>query len=104
MNAKRARFAVWFVTLIMVGCGDRSDPAQVGAPNFAEDANAAGVVTIDHQVRHISTVPANAGELVYLFVRERFPSNRDARKVVLMIHGASVPVLPGCCTTFPNSG
>jgi Tol biopolymer transport system component len=40
MNAQRARFAVWFVTLIMAGCGDRPDPAQVGAPNFAEDANA----------------------------------------------------------------
>jgi pimeloyl-ACP methyl ester carboxylesterase len=79
----------------IAGCGDRSDPARVGAPNFAADANAAQVVTIDHQVLHVSTVPANRGELVHLFVRERFPSNRDARKVVLMIHGASVPVLPG---------
>jgi len=79
----------------IAGCGDRSDPARVGAPNLAADANTAQVVTIDHQVPHISTVPANAGELVSLFVREHFPGNRDARKVVLMIHGASVPVLPG---------
>jgi pimeloyl-ACP methyl ester carboxylesterase len=79
----------------IAGCGDRSDPARVGAPNFAADADAAQVVTIDHQVPHISTVPANRGELVNLFIRERFPSNRDARKVVLMLHGASVPVLPG---------
>jgi len=79
----------------IAGCGDRSDPARVGAPNFAADASVAQVVTIDHQVPHISTVPANAGELVSLFVREQFPHNRDARKVVLMIHGASVPVRPG---------
>src|SRR5207244_5240117 len=37
----------------------------------------------------------NPGELVNLFVRERMPVNRDTRKVVLMIHGLSVPVLPG---------
>ena len=79
----------------IAGCGDRSDPARVGAPNFAADDNAGQVVTIDHQVPHTSTVPANSGELAYLFVRERFPSNGDARNVVLMIHGASVPVLPG---------
>jgi len=95
MNARPAQLAVWFATLSMAGCGDRSDTARVGAPNFAADGNTAQVMTIDHQVPHISTVPANAGELVHLFVRERFPSNRDARKVVLMIHGASVPVLPG---------
>src|SRR5881296_142235 len=95
MNAQRARVAVWFATLTLAGCGDRPDPMQVAAPNFAEDANTAEVVTIDHRVPHTSTVPANAGELVYLFLRERFPSNRDPRKVVLMIHGASVPALAG---------
>ena len=95
MNAQRARFAVLFASLTLVGCGDRSTPTRVGAPNFAADGNTAQVVTIDRQVPHVSTVPANAGEMVHLFVRERFSGNRDARKVILMIHGASVPVLPG---------
>jgi pimeloyl-ACP methyl ester carboxylesterase len=75
------------------------------------------VVTIDHFVPHISTVPANSGELVHLFVRERIagsglcacssarqdraPEEREDdgdkranREVVLMIHGRSIPVLP----------
>ena len=95
MNAQRARFAVWLAIFTLAGCRDSSDPARIGAPNFANEDNAAQVVTIDHQVPHISTVPANAGELVNLFVRERMPGNRDTRTVVLMIHGLSVPVLPG---------
>lgn len=95
MNVQRAQFAVLFASLTLVGCGDPSTPTRLGAPNFAKDGNPAQVVTIDHHVPHISTVPANAGETVHLFVREHFPSNRDASKVVLMIHGASVPVLPG---------
>jgi len=59
------------------------------------------VVTIDHFVPHTSTVPANAGDVVQLFVRERFRRDdddgepREPRKAVLMVHGASVPVRPG---------
>jgi pimeloyl-ACP methyl ester carboxylesterase len=94
MNTRRAQFAVWLGILTAAACGDRSDPAQIGAPSFARD-DAAKVLTIDHAVPHISTVSANAGELVHLFVRERVAGNRDSRKVVLMIHGASVPVLAG---------
>jgi pimeloyl-ACP methyl ester carboxylesterase len=69
----------------------------------AEHRDAVGVtvniVTIDHAVPHISTVPANAGELVHLFVRERVleaDGSRDKkpREAVLMIHSRSVPVLP----------
>ena len=75
------------------------------------------IATIDHFVPHISTVPANRGELVHLFVRERTAASRlcacssarqdraaeeredDAdkranRHVVLMIHGRSVSILP----------
>src|SRR2546428_3917500 len=66
-------------------------PGPLERPEFA----AAQVVTIDHSVLHVSTVPANDGELVCLSLRERVASNREVRKVVLMIHGASVPVLPG---------
>ena len=96
MNALTARLAICFAILTAAACGDASNPARIGAPAFAEQGdNGAPILTIDHQVPHISTVPANAGELVHLFVRERVASNRDARKAVLMIHGASVPVLPG---------
>jgi pimeloyl-ACP methyl ester carboxylesterase len=95
MNAQWPRWAVWSVMLTLASCRDSSDPVQTGPPRFARDDNTGQVMTIDHQVPHISTVPANAGELVHLFVRERLPSNRDTRKAVLMIHGRSVAVLPG---------
>ena len=53
------------------------------------------ILTCDHRVPHISTVPANRGELVELFVRERVKdSGKEPPKVVLMITGRSVPVLP----------
>ncbi len=54
------------------------------------------ILTCDHRVPHISTVPANRNESVELFVRERVKdSGKEPSKVVLMIHGLSVPILPG---------
>ncbi|MEV7569865.1 alpha/beta hydrolase [Streptomyces tanashiensis] len=56
----------------------------------------AKVTTTDHWVWHTSTVPANKDEEVELFVRERngTPPGQK-RKPVLMLHGRSIPVLPG---------
>jgi pimeloyl-ACP methyl ester carboxylesterase len=76
-------------------------PTGLAAPSFleagaAEGESSANVVTIDHRVPHVSTVPANQGELIHLFVRERVrsdPSDGKPREAVLMIHGRSVPVL-----------
>lgn len=56
------------------------------------------ITTTDHSVPHKSTVPANAGQKVELFVREHdgTPSGPPAdRKAVLMLHGRSVPALAG---------
>jgi pimeloyl-ACP methyl ester carboxylesterase len=66
---------------------------------FAQHDNK--IVTRDHLVPHTSTVPANAGDIVQLFLRERFLGDEndlepsEPLKAVLMVHGASVPVLPG---------
>src|SRR5215510_12067970 len=50
------------------------------------------IVTEDHFVPHISTVPANQGEQVKLFVRERVRrGHHRERPVILMIGGASTP-------------
>jgi pimeloyl-ACP methyl ester carboxylesterase len=50
----------------------------------------------DHMVRHVSTVPANKGEKVKLFVRERDGTAGSAqRRAVLMLHGRSIPALAG---------
>ncbi|MEV6247211.1 alpha/beta fold hydrolase [Streptomyces sp. NPDC051742] len=54
------------------------------------------IVTTDHKVPHISTVPANVDVPVELFVRERRDTSLTGpRKPVLMLHGRSVPVLAG---------
>jgi len=51
--------------------------------------------TTDYMVPHISTVPANAGKYVELFVREKVQrSAADTRQAVLMIHGATVSTVP----------
>lgn len=49
--------------------------------------------TIDHRVPHVSTVPANKGEPVQIFVREKVGSggSSKARPVVLMVHGGVSP-------------
>lgn len=68
---------------------------------FNKEMNIMDIVTTDHQVPHVSTVPANTGELVHLFVRERDGSppkdkkDKKSRKAVLMIHGRSNGVLAG---------
>ncbi len=65
---------------------------------------AASVVT-DHYVEHKSTIPANAGEIVKLFVRERNGSNGGPRKPVLMLHGeASRPSPASTWTTRSTAG
>jgi pimeloyl-ACP methyl ester carboxylesterase len=91
------------VPLTFVGCRALNEPANIERANFARagdqlDENSGPVITIDHRVPHTSTVPANAGELAHLFVRERVRSDiadGKPRQAVLMIHGRSVPVLAG---------
>jgi pimeloyl-ACP methyl ester carboxylesterase len=68
--------------------------------------------TIDHFVPHISTVPANAGEQIELFVRERVrrgdDDDRDSdgrhrrRPVVLMVHGSTQSTAVGFDLRFEN--
>src|ERR671915_2471443 len=52
-----------------------------------------GLRTIDHRVPHVSTVPANKGDAVRIFVREKVAAGPSAapRPVVLMVHGEVSP-------------
>ena len=51
--------------------------------------------TIDCLLPHISTAPANAGEYVELFAREKVPRPAaEGRPAVLMINGATVSAVP----------
>ncbi len=58
----------------------------------SEDA----LVTRDHFVTHVSTVPANSGSPVGIFVRQKVLASKLGRKapVVLFVHGATVPGVP----------
>jgi len=81
------------------GTGSQFELAIAGQIECVQDTpvqDTPNVLTCDHRVPHKSTVPANKDELVELFVRERVKdSGKEPPKVVLMIHGLSVPVLAG---------
>ena len=52
-------------------------------------------VTTDHFVPHRSSVAANAGQLVGIHVRQRVArAHQKSRRVVLFVHGATVPAVP----------
>ena len=62
-----------------------------------------GFVTTERFVPHVSTVPANAGELVGIYLREKTfdavavtlaGDGGSSGKVVLFVHGGSVPSIP----------
>lgn len=59
--------------------------------------------TTDYLVPHVSTVPANAGKHVELFVREKVQkSPAEKRPAVLMIHGATISTVPVFDLQFEN--
>src|SRR5690606_35448253 len=67
-------------------------PAAYTQSGAGQDS--AQLLSIDHYVRHESTVPAMAGEVAQLYVRERVKASILARgpasddRVVLFVHGA----------------
>src|SRR5687768_5706026 len=86
--------------MVAAGCQEPTalEHPQAASPISAHlvQVDAGTIATIDHQVPHVSTVSANSGELVHLFVRERVrndPANAKPREAVLMIHGRSIGVL-----------
>ena len=72
------------------------------AENHWDDDSDGPVLAVRHDVPHISTVPAIAGEHVKLFTWERvrasslkkFEKEPPTGKVILFIHGGSVPSVP----------
>lgn len=50
---------------------------------------------IEHRIKHESQIPANEGIEVELPVREYKPTQGHDHETVLMLHGRSVPALPG---------
>jgi pimeloyl-ACP methyl ester carboxylesterase len=65
------------------------------------------ILTLDHFVPHVSTVPANEGEQVELFVRERVRGDDRQKKrynkpAVLMIQGSTQPTVAPFDLQFEN--
>jgi len=90
--------ALALVTVVAAAQGPRPGGPGEGVPPPAPD-----YVTTDRFVPHVSTVPVNEGERVGLFVREkqsRIQAGRiaageaPAGRVVLFVHGVSVPSIP----------
>src|SRR5262249_55281927 len=55
----------------------------------------AEISVYDRMIPHRSTVPANAGDVVQLFVRELDRTHGSDRMAVVMLHGRSIPALAG---------
>lgn len=64
----------------------------------------AHMTPLDHKVKHTSTIPANYGEEIELFVRQYARASGSTPKPVLMLHGRSVPALPGFDLVLPPPG
>jgi pimeloyl-ACP methyl ester carboxylesterase len=68
------------------------------------------VLSFDHYVNHVSTVPATAGHRVQLFVRERVLGRAEDMgrateangKAVLFVHGGTYPSVPDYDLDFKN--
>ena len=78
--------------------------ASVGSVSEADQSSKKkGIETIDHFVPHFSTVSANAGQLVHLFVREVSPEKlKKETPVVLMITGTTQPAMAAFNLPFEN--
>jgi len=81
------RTALGFVVLLSLVLGTGASAAE---------ENRDMLITRDHFVPHVSTVPANAGQLVGIHVREKVKAKAGGAKgrVVLFVHGATVPSVP----------
>lgn len=98
----------WFTVAAITGISLCLPVGRAQVNGSREDS---GVGTIDHFVPHISTALANLGEPVELFVRERVQVDDERenneghhrrRPVVLMVHGATTPVVPVFDLRFGN--
>ncbi len=87
--------------LLPLGLAAARDRAYLGHSHNDDEGDDERVLAVQHHVRHVSNVPANAGENVELFVWERvkaklardFAEDKDKHKakVVLFVHGGSTP-------------
>ena len=95
-NVLLALIVAWLATIGLLR-------AQETAPNQPLAKPVPKIQTTDYLVHHISTVPANAGKRVELFVREKVESRRRGNApVVLMLGGATISAVPDFDLQYEN--
>ncbi len=95
------KYSLWVILTVF---GRSESTFAQGLDAVQSKAKLAGTLqTTDYLVPHISTVPANAGKRVSLFVREKVQSRKIGKApVVLMIAGQTVSALPAFDVQFEN--
>lgn len=74
-----------------------------GPAESAQDRGEKPVLSINHFIPHVSTVAANQGKLVGLFVRERVEDGwQHRRPAVLMLHGSPISSTPAFDLPFED--
>ena len=94
MNRFPACMSSTWIVLACLGLADFAF-AEDQADAASKAARVNNIQTTDYLVPHISTVPANAGKRVGLFVREKVKSRKSGNApVVLMVHGTTHSTVP----------
>jgi len=111
-SGKHVGIVLLGITLSVLTCVSSGIRLQAREPANIGSREADGeIATIDHLVPHISTVPANAGEPVELFVRERVRhgdgdgranERHHRRPIVLMVHGSTQSTVVSFDLPFEN--
>ncbi len=121
LATSRSVLTVTGLLVLLTGCAGTSDQeTETGyasselrsADPAAEPRWMKHILSFDHRVDHVSTVSANLGETVQLAVRERVSRHtfhriargKEKAKVVLFMHGASVPSVPDFDLRYGNYG
>ena len=102
MNRFPACMSSTWIVLACLGLADFAF-AEDQADAASKAARVNNIQTTDYLVPHISTVPANAGKRVSLFVREKVISRKIGKApVVLMIAGQTVSAVAAFDVPFEN--
>lgn len=101
---KRIAFSLGAFTVSVIVLGPMLHEVLRAQDSWAEDDHDRDqIVSIDRFVPFLSTSLANQGEQAHLFLREKLQRGRQHfRGVVLMVAGATTPVVPSLDLPFEN--